>query len=156
MLLGLAIFVIGVWVVVKILSRKGMTLGGAIALAIVIQVLSRLFVFIAIVVTGVLLFRTAVSGGTWGIVAFQWSPFFGAVLGLLVAYALPSTPEAARMQHENRAHLVACPECGRKNAVTTRICPQCGHRKPQQKNPLSTNDLAALGERPPGELPTND
>jgi hypothetical protein len=153
MIIGLAVFLVGVWVVVVILSRKGMPLAGAITLAIVIQVGASLFAFMALIVAGVALQLFGLSSDYLGLVTVQLSPF-GVVLGLFVAYALPTSQEAARMQTENRPHLVACPECGRQNASTTRICPQCGYREPQQKNPLSTDDLAVRGEPTSGEPPT--
>ncbi|MBI2823698.1 MAG: hypothetical protein HYX69_03285 [Planctomycetia bacterium] len=42
---------------------------------------------------------------------------------LLVAYG------AIRlMRHGQKADVIACPACGRKNSVHTKICPRCGQR----------------------------
>jgi uncharacterized OB-fold protein len=49
----------------------------------------------------------------------------------MVAILLPRTANAEREQRLDHTSTTECSECGRVNAMTTRVCPRCGTRSPQ-------------------------
>lgn len=121
LLIGISVFLIAVWLTVSLCARKGWPLWVGLALGILLQPVGRTAtMFIGFCLVGI--------APVLGVLFVLAAPFLGAAVPIVLAMSLPYTAKAESEQQLGQTRTAKCPQCGRENAVTSRICPRCGQR----------------------------
>jgi hypothetical protein len=121
LILGVPLFFFVTWITTIICVRKGHSLRTGIILGVILQPVGRLLAMAASPLMGAM-------GVEAFAITFVFSPLLGCIFPLVVASLLPIDTTGNPQESDEIPKLVPCRQCGRENAVSSRICPRCGNR----------------------------
>lgn len=120
MIIRLGFFLFTVWITISICARKGYPVWLGALLGVLLQPLGPVIL---------LMLSLAAANADDGVmaVAVLLAPFVGTLLPIAVAISLPSS-NSAETGGAVSGGAAPCPQCGRVNAITSRVCPSCETR----------------------------
>lgn len=124
---SLLIFLVCVWLATFACSRKGWPLYLGLPAGIFLSVFAFALTFLFAA------FAVKLGSVELGALIVAFRIYIAAMLTMLLAYLVPSTMQGKRQQLQNEVTTAPCPNCGRMNATTTKICPQCEYRRPSDE-----------------------